>query len=57
MKNKQCAECRDGEHDNYDEKVILVTVRDTDGKLFRRANMCESHREAYADDGYNVQEA
>jgi len=53
---KQCADCRDGEHDNYDDEVRRTFVRDVDtGELIRRAWMCEAHREMYLEDGYDVQ--
>ena len=52
---KQCADCRDGEHDNIDENIKLVYVRDPDTKkMVKRAYMCEAHREMYNDDGYEV---
>jgi hypothetical protein len=52
----RCADCRDGEHENYDDNVLLVTVRDPDkpGPWLKRANLCESHRVMYSDDGYEV---
>lgn len=52
---KQCADCRDGEHDNYDDDVMLVYVKDPEtGKMRKRSYMCESHRQMYSDDGYEV---
>ncbi len=52
---KQCADCRDGEHDNYDDNVELVYVRDPDTKkIVRRSNMCSTHQSQYLDDGYEV---
>lgn len=55
MKVKQCADCRNGEHDNYDDKVELVFVRDPDTKkIVKRANLCMEHRIMYRDDGYEV---
>ena len=55
MKTKQCADCRDGEHDNYDDRVVLVVIRDPDTKkLIKRCYMCEEHRKMYDYDGYDV---
>jgi len=59
MRNKtqrQCADCRDGEHDNYDDELKLVIIRDPDmpGRMVKRAYLCEHHREMYAEDGYAV---
>lgn len=52
---KRCADCRDGEHENYDEDVRLVTVRDPEtGNLEKRAYLCAEHREMYAVDGFDV---
>lgn len=54
MTTKQCADCRDGEHENYDDDVVLVTVRDPykPGRLVKRSYMCGDHRTMYLDDGY-----
>jgi hypothetical protein len=55
MENKQCADCRDGDHENYDDDVVLVFVRDPETKkLHKRSYMCHEHRCAYRDDGYEV---
>lgn len=52
---KRCAECRDGDHANYDNDVRLVVVRDPETKrLAKRANLCGEHRAAYRSDGYDV---
>jgi hypothetical protein len=51
---KHCADCRAGEHDNYDDNVRLVIVRDPDNGQMKRAYLCESHRVMYRDDGYAV---
>ena len=52
---KRCADCRDGEHENYDDDVMLVVVRDPETKnTVKRANLCNEHRGAYLDDGYEV---
>ena len=54
-KAKTCCDCRDGEHENYDDDVRLTVVRDPDtGKLVKSAYLCGEHRSAYADDGYDV---
>jgi hypothetical protein len=55
MITKQCASCRDGEHDNYDEDIHLVYIRDpSTKKIIKRAYLCGEHREAYLNDGYEV---
>ncbi|KKL27015.1 hypothetical protein LCGC14_2389410 [marine sediment metagenome] len=52
---KQCADCRDGEHDNYDNNIELVYVRDPDTKkMIKRSYMCENHQEMYLSDGYEI---
>jgi hypothetical protein len=53
--SKQCADCRDGEHENYDDDVKLVMVKEPDERQFlKRAYMCNEHREMYVSDGYVV---
>lgn len=54
-----CSDCRAGEHEDYirtdDETVPLVFIRDpSTKKIIKRAKLCVSHREQYADDGYEV---
>lgn len=52
---KRCNDCRDGEHDNYDNNVILTIVRDPEtGAFVKRAYLCDMHSEMYLDDGYTV---
>jgi len=52
---KRCSDCRDGEHENYDDDVQFVEIRDPDGSGFvKRANLCGEHREMYHSDGYYV---
>ncbi len=52
---KQCTDCRDGEHDNYDNNVKLVTVREIgQGSFLKRGYICKSHRNMYTEDGYTV---
>ena len=54
---KTCADCRNGEHDNYDEDVRLVVIRDPETqKLVKRAYLCDHHRQCYMEDGYEVHE-
>ena len=51
----RCADCRDGEHENYDEKIELVVVRDPETKRFiKRAWLCKEHRDMYSNDGYEI---
>lgn len=53
--SKRCKACRDGEHDNYDDDVIKVDVRDPDsGHLMMRGYLCNEHRTAYTDDCFVV---
>lgn len=55
---KQCADCRDGEHDNIDDDVSLARVIDPEtGKMVKRAYLCGAHWTQYADDGYEMKEA
>jgi hypothetical protein len=55
MKKLTCSDCRDGEHDNYDEDIHLVIVREPDnGKMLKRAYLCGEHISMYLDDGYKV---
>lgn len=52
---KQCADCRNGEHANYDDNIVLVYVKNPEtGKTVKRANLCKEHRTMYLDDGYIV---
>lgn len=52
---KQCADCRDGEHENMDDIIQLVYVKNPDtGKLVKRSYMCANHRQMYREDGYTV---
>ena len=52
----ECCDCREGEHDNYEDDVQYVIVRDPDtGYLHRKAYLCEEHREMYASDGYKIE--
>lgn len=54
-KAKPCAECRDGEHANYDDDVRLAIVRDPETKkIVKRAYLCGEHRAARRSDGYEV---
>jgi hypothetical protein len=53
--SKHCADCRDGEHENYDDDVKLVMVKAPDERQFlKRAYMCGEHRDMYEGDGYEV---
>jgi hypothetical protein len=50
-----CADCRAGEHINYDDDLQLVYVRDPDTKhIIKRAWLCREHRTMYELDGYEV---
>jgi hypothetical protein len=55
---KECAECRDGDVIYTESDVELVYVKNPDnGKLVKRAYMCEEHQSMYLDDGYIVKAA
>lgn len=55
---KQCAECRDGEHDNLSDDVQLAIIRDPDtGQILKRAYICDEHWSQYLDDGYTITKA
>jgi len=55
MSKRRCSECRNGEHENYDDKVRLVVIRDPDtNKISKRAYMCATHIGMYEDDGYDI---
>ena len=55
MEKNRCCECRNGEHENYDNDIFLVTVRDPDSKrIVLRGYLCGEHRGARLDDGYEV---
>lgn len=50
---KQCADCRDGEHENLSGDIQLVTVRDPETKrIVKRSYMCDEHVDCYLGDGY-----
>lgn len=52
---KQCCDCRDGEHDNYDNNVKMIVVRDPETKnLIKRGYVCDEHEQMYCDDGYEI---
>ena len=53
----ECCDCRDGEHEDYDDNVVLVIVSDPEtGRIVKKAKLCEEHRITYTDDGYRVTE-
>ena len=53
MNRKVCLECKEGEHDNYDDNIIKVKVIDPEtGKVYRKGLMCLEHRELYLSDGF-----
>lgn len=56
IKKLRCCDCFAGEHNNYDDDVILVKVLEPNGrKLFKRAFLCGDHRQMYFDDGYLIE--
>jgi len=57
MKKMRCADCRNGDHPDYDDDVRLVYMRDPETKkIVKRAYLCKEHRDMYLDDGYEVKE-
>lgn len=55
MSERQCCQCRDGEHENLSDVVDLVTVRDPEeNTLVMRGYVCGEHQNAFLDDGYEV---
>lgn len=54
---KRCAECRDGEHPNYDNHVVLVKILQPDSHIcVKRAYLCLEHRRMYLSDGYLIRQ-
>lgn len=52
----QCCECKAGEHDDYDNDIKQVIVKDPDTKkVIKRGKMCNEHQVMYLDDGYIVE--
>ena len=57
MRNRQCFECRAGEHDNYAPIQGKFIVRDPEtGKLYGKGYLCDDHVDALLTDGYKLQE-
>ncbi len=53
-----CNDCKDGEHENYDNNLELVIVRDPETKRWvKRAWLCKEHRDMYGADGYEVKKS
>jgi hypothetical protein len=50
----KCYECRAGDHEDYDDDVAKVTVRDPDGGRPKVGFLCGEHRAAARDDGMEV---
>ena len=51
----RCFECREGEHDDMDDDIRLVLVRDPEtNHIYRRGYLCGEHRGQFRDDGYTV---
>jgi len=52
---RRCCECRNGEHENYDNDVKMTVVRDPDTKkLVKRGYICETHVMMYLEEGFLV---
>ena len=56
MQSNICFECRDGEHENYDDLVKTTIVRNPETKRIEKIiDLCDHHREMYLQDGYIVE--
>lgn len=52
---RRCCECRKGEHENLDDNLKKVEVRNPDTRGFvLRGWVCGEHREAFESDGYEI---
>lgn len=51
----RCDACLDGEHADYDADVRRVSIYES-GMFLRRESLCAHHREALAEDGYDIRE-
>lgn len=49
----RCDACLDGEHFDYDDDVRRVSIYEA-GMFLRRESLCGHHREAMAEDGYDL---
>lgn len=52
-KDNKCAECRNGEHEDYQDDAKIVVIR-SDGQLAGRMKLCSEHIEMRLMDGYQV---
>lgn len=53
----RCDDCRKGEHDNYDDNILLVIIRESGSNRFvKRAYICGEHYTMYLEDGYEITE-
>ncbi len=54
----RCTECRNGEHEDYDDDIRVVVVIDPEtGKgKGKKIRLCREHRTAMRDDGYSVED-
>ena len=52
---RRCFECKAGEHENYDDDIVLTIIKDPiNKKIFKKGYMCHEHRMMYLDDGFIV---
>jgi hypothetical protein len=51
----QCYECRNGEHEDYDDDVVMCVIT-APGTRPRRGRLCSEHRCMLRDDGYTIKE-
>jgi len=48
-----CSECRDSEHEDFDDSIRLTVVRDPEtNKIVFRGHLCGCHRDIRESDGY-----
>jgi len=55
MNKTQCCECRDCEHENYDNDIKFTTViSPEENRIVKSGYMCCEHRTMFEIDGYNI---
>jgi len=55
MTIKQCFQCRNGEHENYDDDVRLFVISDPDKQeRTKRGYLCGQHQMMAMEDGWNI---
>jgi hypothetical protein len=55
LTNRECFECAEGEHQNYDANVRLFKIYDPDtNKVIRSCFLCGQHQTTRLEDGYKL---